>query len=118
MMQREEFSRYERLKVIMEDWANWSKGYRQNIGWPSRSVGLESGYVSSTLDGMMDGVERRINESVDAAVNDLDPGHRAAIYRCYGLSSVFRFPRGNYENLLLESHDLLLVSINRKGVLI
>lgn len=117
-MQREEFSRYERLKVILEDWANWSKGYRQNIGWPSRAVGFESGYVSSTFDDMMDGVEKRINECVDSAINDLDAGHKAAIHRCYGISSVFRFPRGNYETLLLESHELLIVSINRKGVAI
>lgn len=116
-MKREEFSRYERLKVIMEDWANWSKGYRMKIGWPSRSVGMESGYgASSTFDDLCEESDKSVNNMIDAAVDDLDAGKKAAVYRCYGIASVFRFPRGNYDELVINAHDDLLESLPKKGV--
>lgn len=116
-MNRDQFSQYERLKVVMEDWANWCKGYMVNNGWPSRSVGVESGYGSScTFDDLCDSVDREVNRKIDAAVDDLDEGKKAAVYRCYGLSSVFRFPRGNYDELVISAHDDLLASLPRKGV--
>ena len=116
-MNRDQFSQYERLKVVMEDWAHWCKGYMVNNGWPSRSVGVESGYGSScTFDDLCESVDREVNRKIDAAVDDLDAGKKAAVYRCYGLSSVFRFPRGNYDELVISAHDDLLASLPRKGV--
>lgn len=115
-MKREEFSRYERLKVLMEDWATWCSGYRMKTGWPSRSIGMESGYVSSTFDDMMEGVEQEMMRSIDTAVDDLEPVYKAAVYRCYGLASVFRFPRGNYNDVVLLAHDELLLTLPRKGI--
>lgn len=111
-MNRDQFSQYERLKVVMEDWAHWCKGYMVNNGWPSRSVGVESGYgCSCTFDDLCDSVDREVNRKIDAAVDDLDAGKKAAIYRCYGLSSV-----GNYDELVIAAHDDLLASLPRKGV--
>ena len=66
----------------------------------------------------MEGVEQSINRSVDTAVNDLEAGQMAAIFRCYGLCTVFLFPRGILDTLLIEAHDTLLVSLPRKGIAI
>ena len=116
-MNRDQSCKYERLKVILEDWANWCKGYMVNNGWPSRSPCMESGYGSScSFDDLCDSVDREVNRKIDASVDDLEPGKKAAIYRCYGLSAVFRFPRGNYDELVISAHDDLLASLPRKGV--
>lgn len=117
-MSATDIRKYERLKMLMEDWANWMGGYRMKLGWHSRSIGIESGHVSKDFEEMLDDVESEMCRLIDAAVNDLSAGHHAAINRCYGVSAVFRFPRGNYETLLIEAHDLLIVSLPKKGVAI
>lgn len=117
-MSATDIRRYERLKMMMEDWANWMGGYRMKLGWPSRSIGIESGYVSREFDEMLGDVEAEMYRLIDAAVNDLSAGHHAAINRCYGVSAVFRFPRGNYDTLLIEAHDLLIIALPIKGVAI
>lgn len=118
-MIRDAFSRYERLKVIMEDWAHWCEGYRLKTGWPSRSIGMESGYgASSTFEDLCEESDQSVNRMIDAAVDDLEAGKKAAVYRCYGISSVFRFPRGNYNDLVIQAHDDLLESLPKKGVAI
>lgn len=108
----------DRLTVILDDWADWCKRYtgrRESSG----SVGMSSGYgASKSFDDLLDDVNSTIARLVDAAVDDLDPGQRAAINRRYGMCAVFRFPRGNYEDLLLAAHERLLITLPKKGVVI
>ena len=61
-------------------------------------------------------VEHEMCRMIDCVVSDLPPLHKAAIYRCYGISAVFRFPRENYAEILLDAHDILLVLLPKKGV--
>ena len=110
------FSSHDLLVVLLEDWAAWVRSYRMNIGWRSRSVGMESGYCSKDFDSMLSDVEDELFRKVDAAINDLPPAQCAAINRCYGICAVFRFPRMNYQQLLLEAHESLLVSVSKKGI--
>lgn len=113
---------YERLVVVMQDWAEWVRGYRINNGFPSRSIGIESGYGSSkSFDDMIDDVENEMCRLIDTAVDDLTDTQRAAINRCYGLANVMRFRRGSdetktYEQLVVEAHETLLVTLPKKGV--
>lgn len=113
-----EITRHDRLVVILEDWAEWCARYtgrRESSG----SVGLTSGYgASKSFDDMLDDINSGIARLVDATVDDLDAGQRAAINRRYGISAVFRFPRGNYADLLLSAHDELMVTLPKKGVVI
>ena len=106
----------ERLKVILMDWANWQKGYKPNIGWRSRSIGLVSGYVSKTFDDMCDEADTAMYRNIDAAIGDLTAPQSAAINRCYGIASVFRFPRNNYQECLIEAHLILMKTLPAKGV--
>ena len=107
-----------RLVVLMEDWANWQRGYSGIKGYPSHSIGLQSGYVSSTFEDMCDSVDNEVFRAIDAAVSDLVAGQAAAINKRYGVSAVFRFPRGNYEELLIEAHQVLMTTLPKKGVVI
>lgn len=115
-MKPNELQRLERLVMLLTDWADWMKGYRMRIGWPSRSVGMESGYVSKSFDDMAEESDNEMYRLIDTAVEDLEAGQKAALYRRYGVAAVFRFPRSNYETLLIESHETLLSTLPRKGV--
>lgn len=117
-VQEVDLSGFGRLVVILEDWAHWNSRYA-GVKASSRSVGLTSGYTSSkTFDDMLDEVENSIAELVESAVDDLPSGQAAAINTCYGLCSVFRYPRGNYADLLLDAHEALMVALPKKGVVI
>lgn len=117
-MAMNELDRFGRLIIIMEDWAEWNAQY-SGIRNPSHSVGLTSGYAASqSFDDMLHSVENNIAAIVETAVDDLQPANRAAINKRYGLSAVFRFPRGNYADLLLEAHESLMLTLPKKGVVI
>lgn len=113
-----ELSRFGRLIVILEDWAAWNARYA-GVKNSSCSVGLTSGYTSSkSFEDMLEDVENTVAELVESAVDDLPSGQAAAINMRYGLCAVFRYPRGNYADLLLEAHEALMIALPKKGVVI
>lgn len=114
----DELDKFGRLIYIMEDWAKWCRQY-SGIKKQSCAVGLTSGYCASkSFDDILDAVESNISRLVDASVNDLVAGQRAAINRRYGMTAVFRFPVGNYPDLLMQAHDELRKTLPKKGIVI
>ena len=111
-----DLDKYERLVMLLKDWAHWMDGYQLKIGYPRKSLGIESGYVSSSFDDMVDSVESEMFRLIESAIDDLPVAYKAAINRCYGLCTVFRFPRLNYEDLLIAAHDELMKTLPKKGV--
>jgi hypothetical protein len=109
--------RLDRLYALLEDWARWCGGFKPHLGYPRRVPGVVSG-----LSDMARGEDQRGRHEcqrlglVDAAVDDLPPMHRAAINQRYGVAAVFRFPRGNYVELLAEAHELLIVLLAKKTI--
>lgn len=122
MTAREDMDRLKRnvdaLVSLMEAWANWQKGYRMKLGYPSRSCGLSSG-ASTSFEDMCDATDNETMRIVDGVVQeDLTPIERAAILRRYGVAAVFRFPRDNYEQVLMQAHERLMVLLPRKGCIV
>lgn len=111
------------LRWVLEDWAKWQAAYQPKIGYPRRSIGIESGFVgmaSSGFDDMVEEMEHKICQIVDTSVDDLGavhPAQKAAIMHRY-LAVSFRFPRNNYPELLSEAHDWLVVALRKKGVVV
>lgn len=105
------------LTILLEDWAAWQKGYSGARGYANHSVGLHS-QASSTFMELCETVDCMVCESIDASVDDLPTGQKAAIHRRFGISAVFRFPRGNYEILLSDAYATLMITLSRKGVVI
>lgn len=113
-----ELEKFGRLIVVMEDWATWCERY-SGIKSQSCAVGLTSGHCASkSFEDLLESIENDIARLVDAAVDDLEPGQRAAINRRYGMTAVFRFPRGNYHTLLMQAHETLCNTLPKKGVVI
>lgn len=104
------------LVRIMEEWADWQKGYRMKLGYPSRSCGLSS-EAATSFEDMCDAVDNVTMQAVDAVVQDgLTPIERAAILRRYGVAAVFRFR--DYEGVLQQAHERLFILLPKKGVIV
>ena len=110
-----ELSQVEAVIGILMDWADWQRGEGNRLGYPSRSSGFQSGYVSSTFDEMCRVADIYRCKIVDTCIDDLEsPAQKAAIYHRY-VFAVFRMR--NYEDTLAEAHVELMQAFKRKGVL-
>lgn len=110
-----ERARAEAVIGILIDWAKWQHGYSIRLGYPPKSCGLQSGYVSASFDDMCEASDRQRNEIVEACIDDLPtPAHKAAIHRRY-LAAVFRMR--DYETTLAEAHIKLQTAFQSKGIL-
>ena len=110
-------SEYIALTNLLYDWSKWQHSYSPNIGYDSKSAGFGSSGLSSFED-MCEQSDNATMMALDAAIDSLQPAERAAINRCYGICSVFRFPRANYELMLTKAHDALIVSVKRRGLVL
>lgn len=115
----ENIDRARNLVGLLEEWANWQKGYSgAKLSYPSKSAGFDpGGYVSKTFDEMAEENDAEVCRMIDCAIDDLIPVHSAAIYRRY-LAVSFRFPRIRYEDALAEAHMMLMFKLPQKGVVI
>lgn len=107
----------EALVVLLEDWAKWQSSYRPKTGFKSRSAGFMALGLSS-FDDMCEESDKTTMTKLDTAIDDLEPAQSAAIRRRYGVCSVFRFPRNNYETTLVLAHERLVVICKRKGIVL
>lgn len=113
-----ELRQLQSLVGLLEEWADWQKGYRLKLSYPSKSAGFESGgYVSRTFDELAEESDSDICQLIDYAVSDLIPVQSAAIHRRY-LASVFRFERVSYQEALTDAHLTLICTLPKKGVVI
>jgi len=112
-----ELTDYQRMHVLLEDWARWSERYHINLGAQTHSVGFASGGSSRTFDDLCDAADDQQMEVIDASVYSLIPIHQAAICKAFGLCAVWRFPRQNYEQVLETGLAQLLTLFRKKGVL-
>ena len=107
-----------RLVELMWDWAQWQKGYRgESRGYPSKTPGLSTGgYVSKTFDEMYEDSMPDKFKVIDTLIEDLSPAHKSAVFVRYGISTVTRYPRDNYSDLLLEAHSEIMDKLFGKGI--
>ena len=116
MGMREDLAAVSAVVALLEDWAQWQRGYRLKLGYPTKSAGIESGGGSTSFDDLCDESDAEVMRKVDACVNDLSLIQRSAVLKRYGIAVVFRFPRGNYETVLCEAHVALMAAFSKKGI--
>ena len=110
-------SEYAALCNLLQDWAKWQASYRPRNGYSNHAAGFANGGLKS-FDDMWDQCVMTTMASIDASIGNLVPAQAAAINRCYGVCAVFRFPRANYEDMLQQAHESLIVMVKRKGVVL
>ena len=99
----------------LKDWAHWMRKDTdtRRLGYPSRSAGMQSGYVSKTFDEMCENGDLERVMIINAIVSDLTPAKSAAINHRY-LGTVVRFPRNNLPELLAQAHLEIYEGMKRK----
>lgn len=99
----------------LKDWAHWMRKDTESrhLGYPSRSAGMSSGYVSKTFDEMCEYIDIERVLIINALVCDLVPAQSAAIHHRY-LGTVVQFPRNNLPDLLAQAHLEIYEGMKRK----
>lgn len=107
----------QKLTFLLEEWALWMRrgGYPE-LGYPRSSVGFASGGISC-WDDLEISVDAIRNHSVEAAVGSLPAINASAIHRRY-LGALFRYESQSYAQALDEAHDILLVALPKRGVVL
>lgn len=104
--------------VVFEltDWASWMRNDKDmlRLWYPSRSAVLR-GSDSSSFDEMCEESDSQRRIIVNSIVDDLPASNKAAINRRY-LGVTVRFPRNNYEELLLDAHMIVYEEMGRRGL--
>jgi len=98
-------------------WAHWQQGERYGRGYPDKACGFSSGgaHADEAFDHMCEESDSHMCVLVDAAVNDCQPIHAAAIMHAYGVAAVFRF-RTPAEDILPSAMDEFERLARSKGV--
>lgn len=107
-----------RLIALLEEWADWQRGYNAVRGYSTRTPGTNNGHASKSFDDLYDTMAAERCRIIDGAIDDLPPAKKAAICKCYGIAAVFRFPRENYEQCLMDAHEALMAILPSKGVIV
>ena len=97
-------------------WARFMRGSDLPDGLPSEVGILEnfSGYDANS-EHAYDKLDGWIADTTHAAICELIPIENAAIYNVY-LQAIYRFPRGNYSEVLDRARANVQAGLRRRGV--
>lgn len=120
----DEFQRIRRLiperpDFHLSNWGSWRRGYAGVRGHPSRSTGLENMGGCACAEAADHVYERELGwwaEVSDAIIHEMSIAHRIAIANLYE-AAVWQFPRGNFEETVIEAARLFWVMAQKKGLL-
>ena len=95
-------------------WSLWMNGGRIADGYPEHTAGLK-GFTHTDMDASYDSLDRWIAEVVSVCVEELPPAQWAAVHNRFGIS-MFRFPRGNEQELYLAAKLTLIPLLRKRNV--
>lgn len=107
----EEAQQNEWLDYWLPLWADWMRDKAGPMGNPKRVPGLAS-TGSSDFDAMADAAEVAMCESIDACIESLESGQKAAIYFAHSLATWE--PRNVLEQMQLARTELWRLAKKRK----
>lgn len=108
------FGAPDRVEWHLVNWAMWMKSGSAVDGY-GESTGVSSGGSSQHFEDMCDESDKRCAKITDTIIMDLSPAERGAISVAY-LHAVYRFPRGNFEELLRCAKNKVGIALNKRGV--
>jgi len=105
-----------RLNFHLENWAIWMQSDQGVRGYNKKSAGFITGGNSQTFEDMISQSDVWCARRMNTHIENLPPAQNGAILHRYNICRVFRFPRGNYADLLLEARDTLLKALITDGI--
>lgn len=106
------------LDFHLENWARWMQAHDGPEGLPSKASGGLKAFTTMENDSTYARLDTWLAEHTDAAVKALTPAERAALYHAYDLTSVWRFPRDNFDDLLASARSQVRATLLRRGVVV
>jgi len=103
-----------RLEWHLDNWRDWMRAGVVTDGFPEHSAVCQGGGTSATFEELVEAVDTRCAEAVDALISGLTPSELAAISHIY-LHAVFRFPRNNLDDLLLSGRFKIAGGLVMRG---
>lgn len=98
-----------RLDGYLEEWADYYLAPDGSMGYADHSPVMKTGGYSKSIEEMYqsDVVKVRVKAINVIVTEDMPPACRAAIEHRYRFA-VYRFPRGNYPELLGRARELVV----------
>jgi len=110
-----------RVEYWLIEWAKWVKRWKQDVGFPHRSIGLATGGESRRGEDAYidfeDEMWSRNVKALDSLLESLPSAQVCAVRHAY-LGEVWRFPRGNLGHLLALAEETLERGCEARGVCI
>lgn len=108
------------LDAHLQNWAFHMRAKELPEGLPESACGGIIGYktVDWDSDGVYSRLDAELSDHCDAAVQNLEPAQRCAVYHEYGLTAVFQFPRLNRDMLLVRARHEIRATLLRRGVVV
>ena len=105
---------YSQVDIYLDTWKVWMSSQAHQLGYPSKSPGFHSGYVTKHMEDFYHELDTNIARAVDACLESMPPVQSAAIYHTY-LAAVFRFPRDNHLEALESAKSFIEVKMKQRG---
>jgi hypothetical protein len=106
------------IEFQLENWARWMDSGRSVNRLPTKASGGAENASSLDWDNCVaayDALDVRLAVTCNAVIASLAPAEQCALQHRY-LDAVYRFPRGNFEVMLLAAKRELAAGLIRKGV--
>lgn len=99
------------------NWSDWMRRGELPEGMPDQASGGAENYTNYDADSerAYSALDMWAADTTNAVVHGLQGHETAAIYHAY-LDAVYRFMRGNYEEILMHAKDNVQVGLRRRGV--
>jgi hypothetical protein len=104
------------IEWYLINWARYMRSGESPATLPKASLGIQ-GFTHEDTDGAYDRADLTAAMATDASIADLSVAEQAAIHHTY-LNAVYRFPRGNYDEILASATLHVQQSLERKGVFV
>lgn len=111
----------DRLDELLRIWERWMHEPTEKVmelGYPEQATGCHVdpwGYWEDTSALQLEAMEYAKAESVNAAIDDLEPLHRMAIHHKH-LAAVFAFHRANLDDQYWEARQALRVVLPGRSI--
>ncbi len=109
-----DFGAPDRVEWHLANWKTWMHTGRSVDRLPRRSTGIGNSH-STSFDDMIEASDVRCAMITDAIISDLPPAQSCAVHRKY-LSSVYRFPRDNFVDMLELAKKAIGIQLAIRGV--
>jgi hypothetical protein len=103
-----------RLDVALDTWAQWAQAPDGSMSYPNHSAVMQNG-TGDAWEVWCDEADKTLAKAVDAILWSMPPAPRAAVHRRY-LQAVFRFPRDNYADALLDARQRIAIGLRKRGL--